>query len=275
MTHQAIEDSLKTEIESYFLSIYPEDHLYSHGLGHHRRVWQYAKEILYGINHQYRDWNSILFENLMIACYFHDIGMAINQDPGHGTTSKNECIKFLENRRSKLTEFQEALSAIENHDNKEYNTTQNGNIILRILSIADDLDAFGFIGIYRYSDIYLRRQIDPKNIGTAILKNATARYDNFIRTGELNSDLFIRHRLRFEILESFFIDYNKQLTDYKFTNTEISGYCGIVQLFSSMIGQQCKPDFSNIFSKYSNDPVITWYSEGLLSELNSTDHPTQ
>ena len=38
--------------------------------------------------------------------------------------------------------------------------------LLTILSVADDLDAFGFIGIYRYSEIYLTRGIDPEKIGT-------------------------------------------------------------------------------------------------------------
>jgi hypothetical protein len=32
--------------------------------------------------------------------------------------------------------------------------------MLTILSVADDLDAFGYIGIYRYIEIYLERGIN-------------------------------------------------------------------------------------------------------------------
>ena len=39
------------------------------------------------------------------------------------------------------------------------------NDLLTILSVSDDLDAFGYIGIYRYTEIYLTRGIDPEKIG--------------------------------------------------------------------------------------------------------------
>ena len=37
--------------------------------------------------------------------------------------------------------------------------------ILSILSVADDLEAIGVIGIYRYSEIYLKRGISMVNLG--------------------------------------------------------------------------------------------------------------
>ena len=36
-------------------------------------------------------------------------------------------------------------------------------IFCTILSVADDLDAFGFTGIYRYLEIYLTRGINPED----------------------------------------------------------------------------------------------------------------
>ena len=41
-----------------------------------------------------------------------------------------------------------------------------------MLSVADDLDAFGFTGIYRYSEIYLMRGINPNQLGHLIIENA-------------------------------------------------------------------------------------------------------
>ena len=56
---------------------------------------------------------------------------------------------------------------------------QPENDLLNILSVADDLDAFGYTGIYRYSEIYLTRGISPKEIGNLIRENASRRYHNF------------------------------------------------------------------------------------------------
>ena len=44
---------------------------------------------------------------------------------------------------------------------KIYLRRQDRNDLLTVLSVADDLDAFGFTGIYRYSEIYLTRGINP------------------------------------------------------------------------------------------------------------------
>ena len=33
-------------LEDFFVSVYDEKDLFSHGIDHHRRVWSYAKELL-------------------------------------------------------------------------------------------------------------------------------------------------------------------------------------------------------------------------------------
>jgi len=45
-TINSIEKSHKKQIENFFLTIYPLNQLISHGLSHHRRVWENAKELI-------------------------------------------------------------------------------------------------------------------------------------------------------------------------------------------------------------------------------------
>jgi hypothetical protein len=45
-TLNSVEKSYKKQIETFFLTVYPLSHLVSHGLGHHRRVWKYAKQLM-------------------------------------------------------------------------------------------------------------------------------------------------------------------------------------------------------------------------------------
>ena len=82
-------------------------------------------------------------------------------DPGvkHGKHSRDLCQRFLMENNLPENDFTDVLEAIENHDNKDYSGNTIQNDLLTILSISDDLDAFGITGIYRYSEIYLTRGI--------------------------------------------------------------------------------------------------------------------
>jgi len=44
------EKKFRNLLEEFFREIYDSSFLPSHGIGHHRRVWRYAKEILHTIN---------------------------------------------------------------------------------------------------------------------------------------------------------------------------------------------------------------------------------
>lgn len=71
------------------------------------------------------------------------------------------CIQYFEeNKLPKPDRFEEILFAIENHDDKDYkqNNTEP-NSVFSILCNADDLDAFGKVGIVRYTEIYLLREL--------------------------------------------------------------------------------------------------------------------
>jgi HD superfamily phosphodiesterase len=199
-----------TLLKSFFIQKWGETKLWSHDLSHHRRVWSYAKELLqYTGIHDHR-----FAEKLMIACYLHDAGMAIDPGERHGRHSRKLCEQFLSENDLDKSDYKDVLEAIENHDNKEYADSPANDRLLLLLSVSDDLDAFGYIGIYRYLEIYLARGIQPENIGYLVRENAKKRFMNF----EINFNdypaLVEKHRERCLILENFFDNLNSEFRPF-------------------------------------------------------------
>ena len=261
-----IEKQLKQHLEEFFLSVYPEDHLESHGIEHHRRVWSYACDLI-AMKADPELLTASFLKNLIIACYLHDIGMAEDHGFNHGLTGRRKCSEFLSSRNLDPQDFTSGMEAIEYHDNKDYNMQHSGNKVLHILSLADDLDAYGYTGIYRYTDIYLRRDIGFADLGKLVRKNAAGRYARFISETDLPVDYKSRQEIRYRILDDFFAGYEQEVNSYKFAGNEPSGYCGVVQTVLFAIKSREDVKFLNILHEYSNDDTINWYLKGYLSEI--------
>ncbi|MCX6327177.1 MAG: HD domain-containing protein [Bacteroidia bacterium] len=266
---ESAELQFKQILEEFFISVYDEKSLSSHGIDHHRRVWSYAKELcsLLAERNMSDDLTSPF--KLIIACYLHDIGMSVDRGIRHGHHSREICTRFLEKNNLKISDFDDVLQAIENHDNKEYITSAGKLNLLTILSVADDLDAFGFTGIYRYSEIYITRGIKPEKIGHLIRENAGKRFDNFAKTFGFADELVQKHKKRYEILDNFFNEYNDQVNSYQFGGPHPSGYCGVVEVILELHNN--KTGIKDIYQKpkkYLHDPVICWFLDGLASELS-------
>lgn len=265
---ESAEFALRQILEDLFISIYSEKQLQSHGLEHHRRVWKYAKEILY-LNAS-EDVTSPLCDpsKLMIASYMHDIGMAIDPGQWHGRISRELCNQLLIKLDFDPADYTEVLEAIENHDNKSYTTTADQGSLLSILSMADDLDAFGFTGIYRYSEIYTARKSDPLKIGSLIRENASARFGNLEANNPGKAGYLQKHRKRFEILDNFFRNYQVQAETYDFTTPMPAGYCGLFNLFALMPEKNLSlEEFFIETGRYRTDTIIGYYLHGLEKEL--------
>ncbi|MBI5008256.1 MAG: HD domain-containing protein, partial [Bacteroidia bacterium] len=245
----------------FFLNAYPSNHLISHGLEHHRRVWVYAKEIISYSDLQIRTEKRFLKE-LIIACFFHDIGMALNHGINHGDTSLKKTIEFMEKTGMNPIDYTDALHAIEYHDDKEYITEPGDNKVLEILSVADDLDAFGITGIYRYAEIYLKRGISFADIGSMITKNALIRFENLEKKSWLSVEFMRRHRERYNYLIDFFRDYNSQLGSYNFNSANPAGPCGIIQILS----ESDSLHFQKNPQTFYNDQYITNFFNKLNAE---------
>jgi HD superfamily phosphodiesterase len=265
---RSAENQYKQILEEFFTSVYNEISLSSHGIDHHRRVWNYAKEFLKQIPSGNTSDILRFSANLIIACYLHDTGMSVDPGPKHGKLSRRFCTRFLSQHNLSIDDFHDALEAIENHDNKDYATIGIKNDLLKILSVSDDLDAFGLTGIFRYTEIYLARGIEPDKIGILIRENAERRFLNFLKSFGSYNEIVEKHTPRYKILDEFFSKYNAQLSSYQFGSSNPSGYCGVIELFDYMIKRRI--ELKEIYletEKYLVDPIIRWFFTELASEL--------
>lgn len=167
------------QLEIYFSEV----HLPSHDQWHHYRVWQFVKSILAHLEQKGILFNSHELTNLMLASFFHDVGLTKTVDEWHGKAGADICRNFIESAGLNPTiDFLPALNAIEKHDDKQYKHIEalDGKpSILLIISTADDLDAFGYIGIVRYAEIYMLRNTSIENIPDKVIKNARLRFSHF------------------------------------------------------------------------------------------------
>jgi hypothetical protein len=268
---ESAENKFKQILEEFFISVWGEKSIASHGIDHHRRVWSYSKEFLQFIHPENTLQSSQLSSKLIIASYLHDTGMTVDSGEKHGKLSRNFCVQFFADNNIDQEEFSDVLEAIENHDNKNYSGNNSTNDLLAILSVADDLDAFGFTGIYRYAEIYLTRGIVPEKIGYLIAENAEKRFKNFIRTFGFAGEIVNKHKKRYEVLNNFFIRYNEQLPSYHFGIKNPYGYCGVVEIIHLMLKDGITlNDFFKNSENYSYDPLIVWFFVELEKELSVT-----
>ena len=206
------EKKYKVILEDFFTRIWGETVLWSHDLGHHRRVWKFAKEILPYFGDK-RNADTELSEKLIIACYLHDIGMSIDRGVRHGHHGRRILGRFLRENNMDETDYLDVADAIECHDQKDYDLQDSGNIVLKILSVADDLDAFGRTGIKRYIEIYTERGIPEHRAGFEILENAAARFANFESFCGDKPALYNKHKKQYSILKEFFEKYNRRFSN--------------------------------------------------------------
>jgi HD superfamily phosphodiesterase len=264
----------KQILEQYFIKIWGKTILISHGIDHHRRVWHYAKELLAYVTLNGLKISQATPEKLLIACYLHDLGMSTDPGIRHGALGSELCRQFLEESQDSISDYDEILDAIENHDNKEYIESWGEDSILSLLSVADDLDAFGYIGIYRYSEIYLTRGLHLQRAGQMIRENATGRFLNFISLYGSNPELVKKHRQRYLVLDKFFSNFNRESDSYVFNGNDPRGHCGVLEIISGMVTG--KIPLETIISKrvkFSGDSVITSFLQGLDEELKEFGDP--
>ncbi len=199
-------------LHSYCKSLFEKTNIPSHDHTHHLRVWKYAKDILKSLNKSGNiDFN--LVEESLIACIFHDTGLTKTLNEFHGLESKIICLQYFEqNKINKPKNLENILFAIENHDDKNYNhNTQQPDSLLSIVCNADDLDAFGKIGIIRYTEIYLLRGIKIDELPDYVIINLDKRFLNFERTYNEFPELLEKHTQRYLITRTFFEDLKNEL----------------------------------------------------------------
>lgn len=179
----------------------------SHDHTHHLRVWMHARDLLcelFKTGFRFNEHEIIL---LMVSVFFHDTGLTITYEPDHGKESRKICEQFLSDRKDIAPEaMHHILEAIEWHDDKSYIENRNKTDIYALLSVADDLDAYGAIGVYRYFEIYKLRGIREEEIPGMVIDNLEKRF-GFLEKSFGHLEEFI-HKQR--IRKLYTADYYKR-----------------------------------------------------------------
>jgi len=178
----------------------------SHDHLHHERVWQNASlllELLYGAGIAT---DPRLPEKAIIAAFFHDTGLTVNRGPDHGRESRQLCSLFLERSNFSADDRQEILDAVEKHDDKEYQALSDPASLAAVISVADDMDAFGQTGIDRYKEIYAMRGIPEDEMPRLITDNVLSRIRHLETTYHMFPDIVAEQRINARIVTDYFTD---------------------------------------------------------------------
>ena len=214
---QALKQLIRETEEAWLLPLLNHCHnlfsavfLPSHDHLHHFRVWNQTKEIMFMLEESGCRISEDLPQQLILSAFFHDTGLVFTQDEKHGTESRRLCEDFFRKEKPEVPEgFMEILDAIEHHDDKSYRDSvlngKPGNQVLWLLSAGDDLDAFGYTGIYRYAEIYLQRGMHPEELAGRILVNLQNRFENLGRNFKSHQHFIDRQKVRFGITREFYM----------------------------------------------------------------------
>jgi|GEM_PF-602497 len=183
----------------------------SHDHTHHYRVWFFAKELLRVLSDAGYDVDSTLAEKSIISAFFHDVGMTITHKPSHGIESRLICERYLhEIEDLNLSYMDEIFEAIEMHDDKQYAQKMQEISVYTILAVADDLDAYGAIGVYRYYEIYLLRGMRKEEIPLNVIGNIEKRFSFMERIFGSLHDLIKKHKSRKQLTIDYFNQFIKK-----------------------------------------------------------------
>ena len=197
---------------NYCQKLFSTINIPSHDHTHHLRVWEYSKEVIPALNSSFEIRYEII-ESCLIASMFHDIGLTITLDENHGFESRKICESYFRDKNIEIPEdFKMILDAIEKHDDKNYKENNNTpDSVFSILCNADDLDAFGKIGIIRYTEIYLLRGINLNELPKLVIKNLDKRFANFEKTYKNFQELYKKHKARYLKTRRFFEELQDEL----------------------------------------------------------------
>jgi hypothetical protein len=196
----------------YCRQVFSDHFLPSHDHLHHDRVWKNARSILLLLDSRGISAGSFLPGQLLLACFFHDTGLTVTDGEKHGRESRRICHEFIRKHKHRFTGYpekalDEVLHAIEFHDDKSRKTDTHGAepALLPLLSAADDMDAFGLMGIYRYAEIYLLRGIPSERLPVLVSANVKTRYENLRQAFAYLEDFIAEQEKRYRQVYDFYL----------------------------------------------------------------------
>jgi len=271
------EETWLDELHPHVDELFSTTFLPSHDHTHHRRVWNLCKQVLKGLDHLSKKLTPSLVEALLVAVYFHDVGMVRSTRKDHGRLGRELCESYFNvKNRPKPPRYDELLDAIEKHDVKEARIypgfgPDESPGILGILSMADDLEALGIIGIYRYTEIYLKRDCELSSLGIRVLGNASTRYENLATSCSMCPSVLKPFKKQYKELISFFDSYNQQILMEPKPEKVMTGNIGIVNYIKalSIEGETGPEGFISEIEKRKPTLQVAEYFTKLKKELQN------
>jgi HD superfamily phosphodiesterase len=200
------EDKHRVRLMEECRSIFANASIPSHDHLHHERVWENAAQLLERLYSSGTITDPAMAEKAIIAAFFHDTGLTINRGTDHGNESRRICSDYLATLSLCDTECREILDAVEKHDDKNYTGQSDPSSLAAILSVADDMDAFGETGIGRYEEIYAMRGISASAMPDMITENVLSRLRHLESTYGIFPDLVEEMRENAQTVISYFRD---------------------------------------------------------------------
>ncbi len=252
------------KLVAFFNERFGSTYLPSHNLDHHLRVWTYAASLVQQLRNNGFSFTDEFITALQIACHTHDIGLAFDRSENHGKASEIIASEFLKSTDLSPALKDDILMSVRNHDRKDYVIDSPPDSMLTILSVADDMDAFGYIGIYRYIEIYLERGIKEADIGQAVTSNLSTRYRHMRKVYGFLPVFIETQTRRYEIARDFF-------------NPEGPFARSSRELIIEIIGKELLKKHKDIFTisdcyKTANDTDIKHFFNNLHRELLLEEH---
>ncbi len=266
VTINSVEKVWYKPIFNYISKLYLGTHLPSHDVAHHVRVWKICKDLLRLLSEKGFSFNESFVTKTLIACLFHDTGLVNDRSEKHGLESRKLCEKFFhENPTFQFKRMGDALDAIEHHDDKTFKkitpiSIENGVSLTRLVSSADDLDAYGYIGIFRYLEIYLLREVPFEQLPQKVIHNLKGRFANFENYFSAFPELIDLQRERFRSTYNFFAKLDEKDTN----SSEIA-----IALNNCLIDMKMDIDQTISFIKnYSQEISLKRFVENLENEFS-------
>jgi HD superfamily phosphodiesterase len=209
MQHQSITEAArkyKRVLAQECRRLFDNTPLPSHDHLHHGRVWHNAALLLSRLYGSGMVNDPRMAEKAIIAAYFHDTGLTVNRGADHGTESRQLCSEFLKKCDFVESERNEILDAVERHDDKSYPALSDPASLAAVISVADDMDAFGEKGIGRYLEIYSLRGVPDKTIPAMVISNITSRFRHLESTYSMFPDLVCKQKKRAKTVTDYFAE---------------------------------------------------------------------
>jgi len=256
-------------------SLFENTHIPSHDAEHHLRVWLHCRGLIIELHKAGIKATHDTIDKALVACFFHDAGLTLDMGERHGFLGRKICEDFFnQNKKLQVPDLEEVLEAIEKHDDKSkkvsaVSTNYAMKTILSLVSAADDLDALGYIGVFRYIEIYLKRGIPDKEIPKKVTVNLRNRFSNFLNTYSGLHKYSEKQKFRYQETYDFFTELDSlfyqesniedcQLEVFRvLKNCLIERRLGIDETIEETLRTNSKGSALGYFSKLRNELEVT------------------